>query len=127
GLDGPEWDDQWTPDGWAALKDKLAAVFKTKTRAEWTEIMGDTDICFAPVMAMDEVLDHPHVAARETFVAPDGVLQPAPAPRFSRTAPEIQAPPAFAGEHNDAVLTEWGFDAATIADLKAAGALVDAG
>ena len=56
-----------------------------------------------------------------------GVLQPAPAPRFSRTAPEIQAPPAFAGEHNDAVLTEWGFDAATIADLKAAGALVDAG
>ena len=126
GLDGPEWDDQWTPDGWAALKDKLAAVFKTKTRAEWTEIMGDTDICFAPVMAMDEVLDHPHVAARETFVAPDGVLQPAPAPRFSRTTPEIQAPPAFAGEHNDAVLTEWGFDAATIADLKAAGALVDA-
>ncbi|MAI98138.1 MAG: carnitine dehydratase [Nisaea sp.] len=125
GLDGAEWDDQWTPEGWPALKQKLVDIFKTKSRAEWTEIMGDTDICFAPVMAMDEVLDHPHIAARQTFIHADDVLQPAPAPRFSRTAPEIQSSPAFAGEHNDEVLSAWGFADADIAALKAKGALAD--
>ena len=125
GLEGADWDDQWTPEGWPALKQKLADVFKTKSRAEWTEIMGDTDICFAPVMAMDEVLDHPHIAARETFVTADDVLQPAPAPRFSRTTPEIQSSPAFAGEHNEEVLAAWGFADGDIAALKATGALAD--
>ena len=125
GLEGADWDDQWTPEGWPALKQKLADVFKTKSRAEWTEIMGDTDICFAPVMAMDEVLDHPHIAARETFVTADDVLQPAPAPRFSRTTPEIQSSPAFAGEHNEEVLAAWGFADGDIEALKATGALAD--
>jgi alpha-methylacyl-CoA racemase len=94
------------PDGpqpLAGLKERLAEVFRTKTRDEWCEIMEGTDVCFAPVLSMDEAPAHPHNVSG-TFVEVAGVVQPAPAPRFSRTAPEIQRPPAHAGQHTDEVL-----------------------
>lgn len=108
---------------WPALKAKIAGVIATKTRAEWDALMEGTDVCYAPVLSLDEAPKHPHNTARETFVTLDGVVQPAPAPRFSRTKPEVQGPPPLVGQHTDAVLGDWGFDDAGIADLKASGAI----
>ena len=75
---------------WPALKQKLVDVFKTKTRDEWCTIMEGTDVCFAPILTMAEAPAHPHNAAREIFVTRHGVIQPAPAPRFSRTPSAIR-------------------------------------
>ncbi len=79
---------------WPALKEKLAKVFKSKTRDEWCKIMEGTDICFAPILTMAEAPKHPHMAARKIFVERHGVTQPAPAPRFSRTPSAIREPEA---------------------------------
>jgi alpha-methylacyl-CoA racemase len=92
GLSETCFDTQLDRDGWPALKEKLVEVFKTKSRDEWCTIMEGTDICFAPVLTMQEAPDHPHMAARETFVTRHGVTQPAPAPRFSRTPSAIREP-----------------------------------
>lgn len=83
GLDAADLPEQWDKASWDAVKEKLAGVFAQKTRAEWQAILEGTDVCFAPVMAASEVRDHPHIAARKTFVEIDGITQPAPAPRFS--------------------------------------------
>jgi alpha-methylacyl-CoA racemase len=125
GLTDPIWDRQWDHDAWPEQKRLLAAVFATKTRDQWTEILGAIDVCFAPVMNLDEVMEHPHTKARGVYVAPDGHVQPAPAPRFSRTPAKIQSPPAKPGEHNDAALADWGFAADEISALRSAGVLVD--
>jgi alpha-methylacyl-CoA racemase len=77
---------------WPSLKEKLAAVFKTKSRDDWCKIMEGTDICFAPILTMAEAPKHPHMAARNVFVERHGVTQPAPAPRFSRTPSAIREP-----------------------------------
>jgi alpha-methylacyl-CoA racemase len=77
-------------NAWPALKQKLVEVFKTKTRDDWCAIMEGTDICFAPILTMNEAPNHPHMAAREVFVSRHGVTQPAPAPRFSRTPSAIR-------------------------------------
>ena len=124
-LSDPVWDRQWDQEAWPEQKRRLQAIFRTRTRAEWTGIMGHTDICFAPVLNLDEVLDHPHTRERGVFVSPDDQLQPAPAPRFSRTPGAIQAPPARPGEHNDEVLSAWGFEADEVAALRTAGVLAD--
>jgi alpha-methylacyl-CoA racemase len=108
---------------WPANRDKLAAVFKRKTQAEWTEIMSDTDICFAPVLAMSDAPHHPHNAARGSFIEVAGVTQPGPAPKFSRTAPATPAPPAHAGENTVEALSAWGFDEKRIAQLVDSGAV----
>jgi alpha-methylacyl-CoA racemase len=108
---------------WPALKERVAAIFKTKTRDEWCEIMEHTDVCFAPVLGLGEAPQHPHNAQRKTFVEEHGVLQPAPAPRFSRTEATIQRPPAHAGQHTDEVLGQFGFDADRITALRKAGAI----
>jgi len=108
---------------WPALKEQFEVLFKTKTRDEWCEIMEHTDVCFAPVLSIVEAPQHPHNIERETFVERNGVVQPAPAPRFSRTAPEIQRPPSFAGQHTDEALADWGVDPATIAKLRETGAV----
>ena len=79
------------------MKEKVAALFKTKTRDEWCKIMEGSDVCFAPVLSMAEAPKHPHNQHRGTFVEVDGVVQPGPAPRFSRTPSKIQRPPAQAG------------------------------
>ena len=77
-------------DAWPSLKQKLAEVFKAKTRDEWCTIMDGTDVCFAPVLSLSEAPLHPHMAARKTFVERHGITQPAPAPRFSRTPSAIR-------------------------------------
>ncbi len=123
GFDKQKFDDQWNPDGWTASRDDMQEVFKTKTRDEWCEVLEGTDVCFAPVLSLDEAPDHPHNKARETFVEVAGVTQPAPAPRFSRTPGEIQRPPPIVGENTDEVLGDWGFAADELGRLRQAGAI----
>jgi len=108
---------------WPEMQQRLARIFKTKTRAEWTEIMQQTDICFAPVLRMSEALQHPHNRHRESFVEIDGIPQPAAAPRFLGTPTRVQRPPARVGEHTDQVLRDWGFSGAEIAELHRSGAV----
>jgi alpha-methylacyl-CoA racemase len=93
---------------WDDNKEKLAALFKTRTRDEWCEILEGTDVCFAPVLDVKEAMAHPHNKARGTFIEVDGVPQPGPAPRFSRTKPEVKRPPSRPGQHTDEILTSWG-------------------
>jgi alpha-methylacyl-CoA racemase len=108
---------------WVKLKERLTEVFASKTRDEWCALMEHTDVCFAPVLTMNEALHHPHNVARGTFVEIDGRPQPAPAPRFSRTPGEITRPPALNGQHTREVLGELGFDAAELDALEASGAV----
>jgi alpha-methylacyl-CoA racemase len=123
GVDKAEFEAQHDRDGWERLRGKLAAVFATKTRDEWDAIMGGSDVCFGPVLTLEEAPKHPHNVARQTFLDIDGVIQPAPAPRFSATPGAIQGPPPAIGEHNDKALSDWGFSAGEIAALKTSGAL----
>jgi alpha-methylacyl-CoA racemase len=123
GIKDPDFQQQMNRDLWPSLTDRLAAVIKTKTRDEWCALMEATDVCFAPILNMDEAPSHPHNAARQTFVTLDGVVQPAPAPRFSATPGVIQAPPPAIGADNDAALADWGFSGGEIEALKTAGAL----
>ena len=112
---------QMDRNAWPALKEKLAAVVKTKTRDEWDAIMLGSDVCYAPVLSIGEAPAHPHNVARKTFIEVDGVTQPAPAPRFSRTVPEVQGPPQPA--NSEAALSGWGFSKDEIAALATAGAI----
>ncbi len=123
GLDGDIVVDQQDRTRWPAFKERIAAVIKTKTRDEWTAQMEGTDVCFAPVLSMAEAPNHPHNVARGTFVEVAGLVQPGPAPRFSRTPGEIQRPPAHAGQHTDEVLTDWGVAAERLATLRSTGAV----
>lgn len=123
GIDDPEFQKQHDRSAWPGLREKLAQVIAQKTRDEWTAIMGGTDVCFAPVLDLDEAPNHPHNLARETFVELGGVIQPAPAPRFSATPGKIQGPPPAIGAHDREALTDWGFSSDEIDALKAAGAL----
>jgi len=86
GLGGEDFDAQMDQASWPTLREEVAAVFRTKSRDEWTAIMAGSDACVAPVLSLTEAPDHPHMIERSTFILQDGVLQPAPAPRFSRTA-----------------------------------------
>ncbi len=124
GIDDPAFQAQMDRASWDGLRDKLAAVLRTKTRDEWTEIMGGTDVCFAPVLDLEEAPKHPHNVARKTFVDVGGVIQPAPAPRFSATPGAIQGPPPVIGAHDQEALSDWGFSGTDIAALKASGAIV---
>ncbi len=108
---------------WADQRDKFTALFLTKTRDEWCEVLEMTDVCFAPVLTMSEAAEHPHLKARNTIVEDHGVMQPAPAPRFSRTPGSIQRPPAWPGQHTDELLADWGFGADEISSLRASGAV----
>jgi len=108
---------------WPAMKERVRGIFRSKTRDEWCALMEGTDVCFAPVLSLSEAPKHPHNVHRKTFVEANGIVQPAPAPRFSRTTAEIQRPPAHAGQHTDEVLAEFGFAADDIAKLREAGAV----
>jgi alpha-methylacyl-CoA racemase len=108
---------------WPALGEKLTAIFKTKTRNEWCRIMEGSDVCFAPVLSIAEVPHHPHAIARNSYVDVEGVIQPAPAPRFSRTPPEVRGAACARGTHTDEVLTEAGLSAGDLKDLKASGVI----
>ena len=107
--------------GWPELRERFAAAIAAKTREEWERIFEDSDACVAPVLSMSEVEKHPHNVARRTFVRRDGVLQPGPAPRFSRTTCEMGAASAGRGVGGEGILQEWGFAAADINALKKAG------
>ena len=122
-ADDATFDDQWNKEQWPAQKARLAAVFRTKTRAEWCELLEHTDACFAPVLAPTEAPDHPHNRARHTFLRIDNVPQPAPAPRFSRTPATIGRPPTHSGDDDDEALAAWGFTPAEIDELRAADAI----
>ncbi|MBB3051126.1 alpha-methylacyl-CoA racemase [Prauserella isguenensis] len=108
GLADEELPDQNDRSGWPTLRARFTQVFASRTRDEWAAVFDGTDACVTPVLTWDEVADHPHVAARGTFVEIDGVVQPAPAPRFSRTEPAVPASPHAPGSDNDAVTADWG-------------------
>lgn len=123
GLDSPDYDGHLDRDRWPVLKDRLARVFRTRTRAEWCAALEGTDACVAPVLSLAEAAGHPHNRHRATFVEVSGVSQPAPAPRFSRTPGGVRRPPPSAGEHTDAALADWGVPPATISARRRAGAI----
>ncbi len=123
GLAGETLPSQFDRDEWPALKERVAGIIRTKTRDEWCAIMENTDVCFAPVLSMSEAPHHPHNVARGTFTEVKGIVQPAPAPRFSRTPGAIQRPPAHPGQHTDEALADWGFSAAEIATLRESKAI----
>jgi alpha-methylacyl-CoA racemase len=123
-ADDAEFLQQHDKSQWPHLKERLAAVIVTKTRDEWAEIFDGTDGCVAPILSLGEAPSHPHNVARSTFVERDGIVQPAPAPRFSRTGAAIERSPAYPGEHTDEVLADWGVvDSDRVAALRAAGAI----
>ena len=123
GLDGSEWDAQMKRAAWPDRKTQIAAVFKTKSRDEWCGLMEHTDVCFAPVLSLTEAPQHPHAVARKAFTNVAGLVQPSPAPRFSRTPGAIQSNPAHPGQHTDEVLAFAGYADADIASLRSAGAV----
>ncbi len=122
GLDARFVARQYDRRAWPELRAALAAALRSKTRAEWCALLEGTDACFAPVLSLDEAPAHAHAAARGGFVELDGVVQPGPAPRFSRSGSRTPQPPPAVGAHTDALLAEAGFSAAEIAALHAAGA-----
>ncbi len=123
GLDGSEWDAQHDRNAWPTLKAKLAAIVAKRTRDEWCELLEGTDTCFAPVLSLAEAPEHSHNQQRQTFTSVSGVVQPGPAPRFSRTPATIRRPPPHAGQHTDEVLAEMGMTDSEISALRQAGAV----
>ena len=123
GLAGEDLPDQNDESAWPAMKERFGAIFAQRSRDAWMDVFGEVDACVAPVLDMGEVHEHPHNAARQTYVEVEGVVQAAPAPRFDRTTAELDRPPAPPGHHTDEVLAEFGFGAGEIDELRAGGAV----
>jgi len=126
GLDPSQYAPQMDAAQWPVLKADLTKVFLTKTRDEWCEIMEGTDVCFAPVLSIFEAPDHPHNRARNSFQEVDGIMQQAPAPRFSRTAAQISHGARVPGEDTVSVLKDYGFSSDEIGALGDAGVIANA-
>jgi alpha-methylacyl-CoA racemase len=126
GLDPAALPDRFDRARWPELRERFAAIFRERTRDEWCGLLEGTDACFAPVLDLGEVSHHPHHRARGTFVELDGVVQPAPAPRFDRTPGRIPRPPSLRGEHSREVLRELGLGEAEIASLLAERVVAEA-
>jgi alpha-methylacyl-CoA racemase len=122
GLAAEELPGQLDRDGWPLLREQLAATFRTRTRDQWCALLEGTDACVAPVLSLLEAPGHPHLRARGTFTEVGGGLQPAPAPRFSRTTSATPAPPG-AGDDPAATLAAWGLAPDRVAQLRASGAV----
>ncbi|GEM29575.1 CoA transferase [Nocardia neocaledoniensis NBRC 108232] len=122
GIDETQMPDQHDKAQWPAMRERFAAVFRTRTRDEWCALAAGQDACLTPVLSLTEAPRDAHLRARGTFLEVDGVVQPGPAPRFSRTPGAIQRPPAEPGEHTDEVLSDWGFTPAEVAALRERGA-----
>lgn len=122
-IQDPALADPTEAAGWPLQKEKLTALFATRSRDEWCALLEGTDACVAPVLGLGEAPVHPHNQARETFVECAGVVQPAPAPRFSRTPGQIQSPPPLTGEHTEAALADWGLSATDLCALRENGAI----
>ena len=116
--------DQNDRTQWPAMKERVAAVVRTRTRDEWCALLEGTDACFAPVLPLEEAPAHPHMANRDVFTKVDGLTQPAPAPRFSRTPGAIQGPPSEPGQHTKQALIDWGFDVNELDALLDIGAVI---
>lgn len=119
GQNDPVFTRRWNKTHWPELRERFAALFATRTRDEWCRLLEGSDVCFAPVLDLEEAPRHPHNAARQTFVEVDGVTQPAPAPRFSRSAPPTPGPTSSPGADSEAILADWGFTRQSIEALKA--------
>ena len=126
GLDPERFSAQMDQSRWVEFKSELTAIFKTRTRDEWCDIMEGTDVCFAPVLELDEAHRHPHAQARNAFVDLEGVLQPAPAPRFSRSEVAVSHGSRLPGEDTVEVLGNAGFAQAEIDELLNSGAVAQA-
>lgn len=122
GITDPDFKLQWDRARWPELKRRLAAHLETRSRDEWCALLEGSDACVAPILSMDEAPEHPHNRARGTFIELDGVIQPAPAPRFSRSVPAQPRPPVV-GASGEEVLTDWGFTPEAITGLRQAGAI----
>ena len=122
-LDEKVFSKQMSRDLWPEQKEEIKKIFVKKTRDEWCELMEGTDVCFAPVLDMSEAPEHPHNKERKTFIDLEGVTQPAPAPRFSRTEPEVVSSPSIVGEHTNEVLSSIGLSEEDISTLKTTGAV----
>lgn len=120
-ADEPDLPKQYETRRWPELRERIAARFRQKTRDEWCAILEGSDACFAPVLSLEEAPKHPHNVARGTFIEVDGIVQPAPAPRFSRTPGAVRSNPAGIGERGAAALKDWGFDDAAVAGMTSAG------
>jgi alpha-methylacyl-CoA racemase len=120
GASDPVFDHQMDQRAWPQMKQRFTALFKTRSRAEWCTVLEGTDVCFAPVLDMVEAPAHAHNQARGTFIDIDGVTQPAPAPRFSRTAPVVAGAVSAPGADSAAILADWGWSGDAIAALRAA-------
>ncbi|GLZ29610.1 CoA transferase [Lentzea sp. NBRC 105346] len=118
--DAPSRDD---PVNWPELRERIAAAVKSRTRDEWSELASGTDACLAPVLDPGEAPAHPHNAARGAFVSVDGRVQPAPAPRFSRTPAEVPATPPTIGMHTNEVLEDIGVAPEQITELRRSGVI----
>jgi alpha-methylacyl-CoA racemase len=126
GIDAATWPDFEDRSQWPRIKSMLAQVFAKRTRAQWCELLEGTDACFAPVLSLDEAPDHPHNRARDTFITVDGLRQPAPAPRFSRTKPRPPQPPEVPGASTHAALLDWGIDRARVERLARSRVIANA-
>jgi alpha-methylacyl-CoA racemase len=123
GIEDPDPRQQWRAKSWPGMKERLRAAFRTKTRDEWCAQFEQTDACVTPVLSLEEAPKHSHNQARQTFIEVDGLVQPAPAPRFSRTPAAVQSPPATPVSAAADWLAAWSFSAEEIARLQAAGAV----
>lgn len=121
GLDPAQLPPQRDRSGWPLLRERFASLFLNKTRDEWCRVFAGSDACFAPVLDFQEATTHPDAQARDAFISIDGVRQPAPAPRFSRTPGAVRRGPPTRGQHGDAALRDWGFDDPQLAGLSAKG------
>ncbi len=121
-TDNPVFASQWDTAQWPRGKQELKNLFLGKTRQQWCDLLEGTDVCFGPVLNFSEAPRHPHNVARGTFLDIDGVVQPAPAPKFSRSEPAVGVPP-HAGEHSDEILQALGLDPADVARLREVGAV----
>lgn len=124
GLSEADFGDQNDQSQWPRMKEKLTAIIRQKTQAQWCEIMEGTDVCFAPVLNFMDAPQHPANVARNTYIEVDGLTQPAPAPRFSRTPSKVLHGAHDCGQDTDAVLRAMGFGEKELANLKAAGSIV---
>jgi alpha-methylacyl-CoA racemase len=124
GIDPDSLPQQMDSGSWPATKELFAGIFRTRTRDEWCEVFEGSDACFAPVLELSEVDEHPHSSARAAFVEIGGTVQPAPAPRFSGTPGSVRAGPPRSGEHTEEVLAEWaGIGGERLEALRSAGAI----
>jgi len=121
GLNDEDLPDQNDESAWPTMKDRIAAVLRTRSRDDWMAAFGDDDQCVAPVLGYAEVAQHPHLCARRTYVEREGVLQPSPAPRFDRTPASLGRAPAPVGFDTDEILTELGISAADRSRLRNEG------